>query len=154
MKIANIGGVRAVVFNYKGSDCHLLYNVAAMFQVQDEFGADFLDKLNAREKDGILVMLRMLAVMAEQGELARRDIGLDRQEIPEFEATFLKLQPVDIAELYTACVNAVNLGSLREVSDEDEEIDLGLAELQKKRKKRRPSISGLGAMLGSMLKKR
>ena len=48
------------------------------------------------------------------------------------------VHPADLAKLRTAVVNAITLGYGREVEPENDEIDLGLAELDEQKKQSQP----------------
>lgn len=135
MKIVNLGGARAALFPYEGKDYYLLFNVPVLLAIEDEYGPAYVDTLNVKTEEGIRLMLRLVSLMSEQGELARREIGLDAREIKPLSESLTLLQPAQRTELFNACITAHNIGNLRELADEDEEVDLGLIELQKKRKK-------------------
>lgn len=137
MRYANIGGAKAAIVNYRGEEHYFLFNGMGMFALEDMFGGkEYLDRVNENSAEGLNTLVAVATVLSEQGELARREIGLDKKKImskADWGAP-LMLQPRDIYSLRTGCIDAVNLGYMQEVSDGDEEVDLGLVELQKKRK--------------------
>lgn len=137
MKIANIGGAKAAIVEFRKKEYYFLFNGMALFALEDAFGnSEYFDRITQKTAEGNADLISMSAILAMQGELARRELGLSpKEDITEKEfGTPLTLQPMDILALRNGCVEAVNLGYTREVKDEDEEVDLGLIELQKKRK--------------------
>ena len=72
--------------------------------------------------------------MAEQGELARRHLGYDKGPIIEAATIRATITPSEIAALKLAIPAAMELGYGREVVEENDKIDLGLAELNAQKK--------------------
>lgn len=114
-------------------DLYLLYNGAALFELQETHGDPqaLIDALNDRSKKGFEALCHIVAVLAEQGELMRRYIGHTPTEIPKESDLAVAITPLDILALVPAASSAIIKGLSREET-EGEEIDLGLAELQKK----------------------
>lgn len=138
MKYANICGAKAAIVNYRGEQHCFLFNGYAMFALDDIFGGSgYHEKIGERSEEGLDALLTVATTLAEQGELARRAAGYDHHKVVAKEdwGAPQMLQPADIFALKAGCVDAINLGYTQQVSDEDEEIDLGLLELQKKRNK-------------------
>lgn len=139
MKIASIGSARAAIVEHQGKTFYFMFNGLAMFALEDTFGGkEYLEKLRENTAEGLSALLQVSAILAEQGELARREMGYTPTELPT-QSNFgipALLHPIDILTLRNGCIGAINLGYTREISNEDEEIDLGLIELQKKRKPR------------------
>ena len=75
------------------------------------------------------------AVMAAQGELCRRSMGYDPEELITAEQLMPRVMPGDIPAMRRAVYTAIMLGYGREVESE-EDVDLVLQELQLKKKKR------------------
>lgn len=136
MKYANICGAPAAIVQYRGEQHCFLFNGYAMFALEDIFGGNtYHEKMGERSAKGLDALLTVATTLAEQGELARRTAGYDHRKImtkDDWGAPQM-LQPADIFALKTGCLRSINLGFTQEVSDKDEEIDLGLLELQKKR---------------------
>ena len=134
MKIANINGAKALVVEYESQKYFFLFNGAAMFEIDEKYGlSDIGSRLNTTTKDGLEVLGDVCTILSAQGSLARNYIGLPLSDI--FDAELLKsplLTPAKLLCLSTMCTEAITLGYGREVEDDDEEIDLGLQELQKK----------------------
>ena len=135
-----------IKITFKGREYSLLYNGSAMFEVEaryskprevapgaDEAEADtfsIFDLIGERTPDGFKALCSIAAIMAEQGELMRRYMGYDAGAVLTAEELQIFLLPTEHINLYRAVCNAITKGYGREV--EEEEIDLGLIELQKK----------------------
>ena len=89
-------------------------------------------KMQAR--DGFAAACKAAAILAEQGELARRQTGYTPQPILEEDGVSASLAPADLARLKLAVTSAITLGYGREVEPENDEVDLGLAELNEQKK--------------------
>lgn len=135
MKVANIGAARAALVIYRNAEFYFLFNGSALFAIRDRYSRDFHKLIIEDSEAGLEALLEISLILAEQGELARREIGLDKREIPakEWWGTPTLLQPHAMNALRTGCTDAISLGYDREVTDKDEEIDLGLIELSKKK---------------------
>ena len=81
------------------------------------------------------MLCRAFAVMAEQGELCRRSMGYDPEELITAEQLLPRIMPGDIPVMRRAVYAAIMLGYGREVESNDD-VDLVLQELQLKKKKR------------------
>lgn len=118
-----------------GQHLYLLLNGQALFDIYDKFGTKgfVTDPIEGNTRKAFNATCWMFAKLAEQGELVRRHQGYDRQEIkmPEYFQTFFR--PADVLTARETIKTAVQVGFAREITDgEDEEIDLGLQELEKK----------------------
>lgn len=138
MKIANIGGAKAAMYELKNETYYLLFNGIALFALQDKFGTidAIMDFLNSElNEEYINNLIDVAIILSEQGELARREIHLEPKEILSKDnfGNMTFIMPIDIMMLRNRCADAIVIGYSREVRDDDEEIDLGLLELQKKR---------------------
>ena len=116
-----------------GQRLHLLLNGSALFDLYDKFGPDeFLtDHLKGSDKKSFEATCYFLFKLAEQGELYRRWQGHARGPVLSEQFFRVNLAPRDVNRAKDAIVEAVRLGFAREES-EDRDLDLGLAELQKK----------------------
>ena len=117
-----------------GQEYDLLFNGAAMFTMQDAFGTDNINELI--DEGGALGFQRackIAVILAEQGELLRRFMGYDPRPMLTEEETRLSVTPISIIMLKTALSKALYDGYSRNTKDENDEIDLGLAELNKKK---------------------
>ena len=115
--------MKAVKITLAGRTQYLAYTGEAMFQLQEKFGtaAELLGAIGKNTRDGLSVACEAAAILAEQGELARRHLGYDKG--PIIEAATIRAIPA-----------AMELGYGREVVEENDEIDLGLAELNAQKK--------------------
>ena len=127
--------MKAVKLTLAGKTHHLTYNGEAMFVVQDEFGGaeELLKALEPNDRESFSALCRAVAILAEQGELTRRDLGYEPQTLIGTEELRRLAMPVDILAMKQAIPQAITLGFGREVVPEDDEVDLGLAELDQKK---------------------
>lgn len=145
--------MKAVKITLAGRTQYLAYTGEAMFQLQEKFGtaAELLGAIGKNTRDGLSVACEAAAILAEQGELARRHLGYDKG--PIIEAGH------DPGHYYTErdrgpqarrSPPAMELGYGREVVEENDEIDLGLAELnaQKKNDVTRAHYGRIAALCG------
>ena len=139
--------MKAVKITLAGRTQYLAYTGEAMFQLQEKFGtaAELLGAIGKNTRDGLSVACEAAAILAEQGELARRHLGYDKGPIIEAATIRATITPSEIAALKLAIPAAMELGYGREVVEENDEIDLGLAELNAQ-KKTRPLWADRGVM--------
>ncbi len=124
---------KTVSVMFRGKKYFLAYNAWAMFQIQDlspEKGV--MEILAAQGKEGFSLFCKAAALMSEAAEGISRYEGRDGQEALKSEQVMNLARPVDLLELRRAMLEAVAHGYGREMNEEAEEVDLGLAELQKK----------------------
>lgn len=121
-------------FEHNGQTFHLCLNGAALFDIYDKFGTKgfVTDHIKGNSRKSLENTCWVLAKLAEQGELVRRYQGHDHGTFPTEQMFRATLSPLKVVEARKAIGEAVALGFRREEEDEEEEIDLGLAELQKK----------------------
>lgn len=131
-EIASIGLARVVICPIGRETYYLLYNGYALLEIEEKHGRGFLDKITTITTDSLPVIGDCFAILAKQGELARRAAGLDPLPFLDRSA----LDPILGMPLALAVIAAVTTGLSRDIgdNDEDEDIDLILAEQQKKRK--------------------
>lgn len=130
--------MRAVKIALAGRERYLCFTVEAMFQLQDKYGApeEFLERVGAPGRDGFETACGAAAILAEQGELARRALGYDPEPILDAGTIAAALTPAEAAQLKLAIPAAMTLGFGREVEPDNGEVDLGLAELNAQKKTR------------------
>lgn len=128
--------MKAVKFELAGRVRYLMFTVEAMFQVQEQFGgsSELIEALRDGGRDGFTAACKSAAILAEQGELARRSLGYGPEPIVEVDAIASTLDPSSAVALKMAIPAAMSLGYGREVEPKDDEIDLGLAELNAQKK--------------------
>lgn len=129
--------MKAVRLTLAGRECHLALTVEAMFQLEDLFGGtgELLDAMGGTGRESFQAACKAAAVLAEQGELARRHLGYDPAPMPALEDVLATMTPDQLPAVKLAVSSAVSLGFGREIEPENDEVDVGLAELngQKKR---------------------
>lgn len=130
--------MRAVKIDLAGRTRYLAFTVEAMFQIQEVFGGpgELLDAIRENTREGFEAACKAAAILAEQGELARRHFGYDPEPITDAGTIAATTAPSEIAALKLSIPAAVSLGYGREVESGDSEIDLGLAELNEQKKTR------------------
>lgn len=128
--------MRAVKLTLAGRERYLAYTVEAMFQLEARFGGtqELIEAVSANSREGFQAACQAASVLAEQGELARRYMGYDCAPIPSAEEIAATTAPSGIAALKTAVASAVSLGFGREIEPENDEVDIGLAELNEQKK--------------------
>lgn len=126
--------MKTVEFQLDGQVYHLILNGAALFDAYDEFGTkgDLLDLVTGTSRESFDHTCWMLVKLAQQGEAVRRFQGEDPMPMLTPMQAQRLLGPVDVVRARAAIRAAFAQGFEREAPDEEEEIDLGLAELQKK----------------------
>ena len=121
-----------IEFEFNGQTYYLLMNAAALFDCYDKFGNDILDSIMGTSRRSFNSMVWVLAKLSQQGELLRRYQGEDHSKAINIEDATRTMSPVDAGRARKAILEAYKAGFAREVEKENEEVDLGLIELQKK----------------------
>ena len=118
-----------------GQKYQLLFNGAAMFALHDICGETSLtDAIRAEGAEAFEVIARIGAELAKQGELLRRFMGEDKRPILTAEEILATTTPIGAMHLRTAIMAAVVEGYKRSTAQENGDIDLGLLELNSKKK--------------------
>ena len=133
--------MRAVRIELAGRERYLCFTVEAMFQLEEELCGtrELMEVIAANTREGFSAVCRTAAILAEQGELARRQMGYELEPMMDAAAVSASIiHPADLAKLRTAVVNAITLGYGREVEPENDEVDLGLADLDEQKKTEPP----------------
>lgn len=130
--------MKTVKINLAGRTRYLAFTGEAMFQIRDKFGgtSQLLDNMKADTREGFSIACEAAAILAEQGELARRHLGYDPEPMIDAETISTTAAPSEIVALKLAIPAAISLGYGREVEPENDEVDLGLAELNTQKKTR------------------
>lgn len=125
--------MQTVKFEFNGRPYCLCFNGAALFAVQEKFGDGFNagSILAGTGTEGFSSLCWLLAQLAEQGELVRRYMGYDPQDIPTPEYFEASLGPLDTLRAKKAVLDAFRLGFAREIKDK-RGIDIYELEYQKK----------------------
>ena len=130
--------MKAVEINLAGRTRYLVFTVEAMFQIQEIFGGpgELIDAVKDNTREGFSAACKAAAILAEQGELVRRGLGYDPEPITDAETIAATMTPSEIAPLKMAIPSALALGYNREIEPDDDEVDLGLVELNEQKKTR------------------
>ena len=130
--------MKTVEFTYGGKSLHLYMNGSAMFAI-DALDADLpagtpdvYDRLREETPEGVADLLHVALILAEQGELCRRYLHYTPERIPDSKELLLLLSPAQLSLLRVSVMLAVNAGYAQKDGGENDDIDTGLAELEKK----------------------
>lgn len=120
----------------KGKERMLNYSVEVMFNMVEKFGEinRALDIIGSDGKDSFYAVQWFAVQLVNDAELCRRGEGYDKLPMISEDDISPRMRPVDFSELRDAVVEAITLGYQREIEPgEEEEVDLGLAELNEKK---------------------
>lgn len=119
--------------NFYGRTCHLRLTTAALYDIYERFGKDkgVFENIDGSGKDAFDAACWYFAKLAEQGELTRRLEGHEAQPVITEEDVRILMVPRDLPNVKKALIRTLQRGFACEVED-DEPIDVGLLELQKK----------------------
>lgn len=117
-----------------GEERPLNYSIEIMFKVNEKYGGvnQALDAIEGDTRESIQELRWFAVELANDGELCRREAGLDHRAMLTMDDISMRMNPLDYIVLKKAVVDAIVFGYRREV-DSAEEIDLGLAELNEKK---------------------
>lgn len=126
--------MKTIPYEFGGKTYHLCMNGAALFDYYEKYGQKgfVTDTIKGTGKKSFEATCWMLAKFAEQGELVRRYQGFDHSKFPTEQYFRAMLKPLDVVSAKNHIEEAVRLGFSREEEEEEKEIDIGLAELEKK----------------------
>lgn len=130
--------MKAVKIDLAGQERYLAFTVEAMFLIQEMFGgsSELLEVMKENTREGFSAACEAAAIMSQQGELVRRSLGYDPEPIIDAGAIAVAMVPSEITALKLAIPAAISLGYGREIKPENDEVDLGLAELNAQKKTR------------------
>lgn len=126
--------MKTIEFELDGQTYHLLMNAAALFDCYDRFGdkGEILDHIIGTTRESFDATVWILVKLCQQGELLRRYQGEDPSHMLSVEEASKTMSPLDLTRARAAIREAFCSGFDRETKAEEEEVDLGLIELQKK----------------------
>lgn len=131
--------MKTYIYKIKNETLHLLYNAEAMIRITELGDGDKISDITKNKtKESFDKLLKIVCIMAEQGELYRRYLGYEPANIITEDALRIIATPKDWAVLKVGVLQAFVEGMSQDCTDEDEEIDLGLMELNKDKKKESP----------------
>jgi hypothetical protein len=117
-----------------GKEIYLAYTVSAMFQINDmlEDGQDLLSVLSGGNEKELERCCEAICILARSGAKARTMEGYEASYAPTKEELLTCMLPIEYMQIKKEAVNAILLGYGREIADPNEEVDMELAELEKK----------------------
>lgn len=126
--------MKTVTFTLHGKKYGLYYNGMAMFEIQDKLGdmSMIFDVVRGRSKEKFLKLCGIIGIMSVQYARAMEQLGYGAQNILRADYIESAAAVRDIAALQDMVIEAINRGLEQAETDEDQEIDLGLIEFQKK----------------------
>ena len=130
--------MKAVKIVLAGRERYLALTVEGLFQLEEQFGGvrELLEAMTAPGRESFQAACKAAAILAEQGELCRRSMGYEPEPLCSAEDIAVTMVPTDLARLKLAVVSAITLGYGREINPENDEVDLGLSELNEQKKTR------------------
>ena len=128
--------MKTIEYEFDGKTYYLCMNGKALFDCYEKFGTevDITDNIKDMTPKSFENICWLLSKLSEQGELVRRYEGFDKGEMLGFGESFLHLDPLGIVKAREAIYKALALGFTRTVESEEKEIDVGLEELEQKKK--------------------
>lgn len=124
---------KTVKVNIQGTEYHLAYTAGAMFAIMDLLGdKELMTVMMDSTGKEFASVCQIAEILSQSAEKLRVYEGQKAGEILSADALLIRARPVDLLALKTAMTQAVAFGYGREVVNEEDEVDLGLAELQKK----------------------
>lgn len=117
-----------------GEERLLNYSIEVMFKVNDKFGGvnNALDAIEKDTRECVENVLWLLTELANDGELCRRSAGYDHKQMLSPEDISMRMSPLEYLLLKEKVIQAIFAGYGKETENE-EEVDLGLAELNEKK---------------------
>lgn len=117
---------------FKGTHYDLVYNAAAHFAAQERYPQGLLTAINETSTASFHALCWAVEELAKQGELVHRAMGHEAAQMITQEeiATFISFS--DVIQIKTEVLQAISNGLQQRTAKPNEEIDLGLIELQKK----------------------
>lgn len=120
-----------------GKTVLLNFSMEIFFDVIEKYGsvAQLMKAIDAGGRSGFEAVRWVAVQMANDGELCRRAAGYDAQRMLSENDISLRMAPAAYTALLNAVIEAIAAGFKREAESKDEEVDLGLAELNAKKEK-------------------
>lgn len=150
--------MKPVKFELNGQIYSLLLTGAALFDAYDRFGdkGDLMDHLTGTSRESFDNTVWMLVNLAKHGEAYRRYMGEDAVPMLSVEQAVQTMGPRDVIVARAAIREALSTAFARTERSEEEEIDEGLLELQKKTARGLPvrfGLAGPRSFLGFLTKR-
>lgn len=129
--------MKLVKYDLDNNTYYLCFNGTAMFEINELLGEKrIIDLLTDNTAQSYQLTCQVLSILSEQGEAVRRYLGYDTQKPLTVDEILSIASPVDMLLMKNAIMKAVAIGYGKEIN-EDDEVDTGLIELQKKTDKTR-----------------
>ncbi|MEG1492605.1 MAG: hypothetical protein RR394_10210 [Oscillospiraceae bacterium] len=125
--------MKAIKTLIDGREHFLYYNAEAMFALKSIFGEkNLIEAMAPGDAEGYSATLETAFVLAEQGELARRALGYDKNPLLTPQLIRAAITPMQVVQLKQDVFDAIDLGLHQDIEATGKVVDLGLEELQKK----------------------
>lgn len=126
--------MRAVKIDLCSKEYYLVFNGRAMLECEEQFGgaSRLIEAVQGTGKEAFGLLCQGVALLAGEGELARRALSYDKGDIPTAEHIAAMCTPMDMIMLRNALIKAVVAGFGRQV-EQDGDTDLVLLELAQKK---------------------
>ena len=125
---------RIIEAQLNGRTIYLNYSIDVMFAVIEKYNniEKVFDALERDDKLGFETLRWLVIRMANDGELCRRQLGMDKSDFVSEADISIHISPYEYVELKAAVTEAIQAGYFREIPG-DTDVDLGLAELNQKK---------------------
>ena len=147
--------MKHIDFEFNGHTYALSFTAEALFTVYDKFGytSDILGTTKALEPcvEGWKNCCWLAALMASQGELQRRHMGHDPQEMVTMEQLRTGFMAADSIRLRKAVRDALEQGFQRDVPDPDADEEVNLVLLEREEAEKKAGAAAIYAFLSSFL---
>lgn len=122
------------IYTHNGREYWLVCTADAYFEILATYGEDFGEKLLAAGRPGLECAVGCLCILAREGELCRRYMGYDPQEMMKAEDIWRVTLAGDCEKLKGYVLDAISAGMRIEKNEGKEEgpVDIGLQEFEKK----------------------
>jgi hypothetical protein len=132
-KVIIIGAARGTVAEIAGTEYYFLYDGNALFKIQEEFGPCIMPELSLKAVKGVDNIMRVSEILTDCAVQKCKKYGItDVAAFKKEDFLLIDTAPYMFLDLQKACGDAADIGYVREIKDENEEIDLILIKHQKK----------------------
>ena len=119
----------------KFAEHHFLFNAAAYFAAAEKYPENgIVAAIAGQGPESFDALCWALAELAQQGELARRDMGYDSGEMLTVERVRRQLMPAQLPEAREIVLRAIAKGLKNGEGNDSDEVDEVLAELAEQKK--------------------
>lgn len=123
------------IYTQGGREYWLVCTADAYFDIMDAYGEGFGETLLAGGRTGYECAIGCLCILAREGELCRRYMGYEAQEMMKPEEIRRVTLSADIGKIKGMVLEAIQIGMRIEKAEKEEEtgpVDIGLIEFEKK----------------------